>query len=92
LIKSCAGANLIKVCDKTRKLVDEWYKLCNDYHLINDAESINHNIDKFKEHRHDQSVYCLLTKKYNIYSNTNLDKYCIKYIRNRSGLTKIYSY
>jgi hypothetical protein len=87
-----AGANLILVCNKTRKLVDEWLELCYDYHLIDDSPSINKNLDEYKEHRHDQSVYCLLTKKYDIYSDVNLEKYCIKYIRNRSGLTKIYSY
>jgi hypothetical protein len=87
-----AGANLILVCEKTRKLVNEWLELCCNYKLIDDSISINKNLLEFKEHRHDQSVYCLLTKKYNIYSDVNLEKYCIKYIRNRSGITKIYSY
>lgn len=84
-----AGANLILACKETRKLVDEWFKLCENYNLINDSPSINKNINEFKEHRHDQSIYCLLTKKYNLYSTISLDKFCIKCIRNRSGITLI---
>lgn len=80
-----AGANLILVCDKTQKLINEWFDLSSDYHLINDLPSINTNVKEFKEHRHDQSIYCLLTKKYNLYSEMNLGKHCIKCIRNRSG-------
>ena len=84
-----AGANLILACEKTRKLVNEWFELCCNYKLIDDSISINKNLNEFKVHRHDQSVFSLLTKKYNLYSNVNLDTYCIKCIRNRSGLTKI---
>jgi len=79
-----AGANLIYICNQTRKLVDEWYELSQDYHLISDSNSINKNLDEYIEHRHDQSIYCLLTKKYKIYSKTNLGEQCVKYIRNRS--------
>jgi len=86
-----AGANLILVCNKTRKLVNEWLELCCNYKLIDDSVSINSNLKEFKEHRHDQSIYCLLTKKYNIYSNKNLDEKCIKCSRNRTGIIK-YSY
>jgi hypothetical protein len=80
-----AGANLILISEKTRKLIDEWYKLSLNYHLIDDSDSIIRNLKAYEEHRHDQSIYCLLTKKYNLYSSINLDAKCIKYIRNRSG-------
>ena len=80
-----AGANMYLVCDQVRQLVDEWYDLCCDYHLIDDSESINKNVDNFIDHRHDQSIFSLLTKKYNLYSKINLDEQCIKYIRNRTG-------
>ena len=82
-----AGAILIFICDKTRKLINEWYDLCCNYHLINDGTSVNQNLDTFKEHRHDQSIYCLLTKKYDIYSSIDLGYKCIKYIRNRTGIS-----
>ena len=84
-----AGALLILVCDETRKLVEEWYTLACEYHNIDDSPSILPNFQDFKEHRHDQSIFSLLTKKYNIFSTTYIKSYCIKYIRNRSGDTKI---
>jgi hypothetical protein len=84
-----AGANLIYVCPNTRKLIDEWFELCCCYHLIDDSDSINKNLNSYEEHRHDQSIYCLLTKKYNLYSVIDLGYKCIKYNRNRSGDTVI---
>lgn len=83
-----AGANLFLICDKTRKLINEWYNLCCNYHLINDDQSLNKNLELYKEHRHDQSIYSLLTKKYDLYSKTDLGYKCIKYIRNRTGNRK----
>jgi hypothetical protein len=80
-----AGANMYLVCDETRSLVNKWYELCCNYHLIDDSDSINKNLNCFIDHRHDQSIFSLLTKKYNLYSKINLDQLCIKYIRNRSG-------
>jgi hypothetical protein len=84
-----AGALLILVCDETRKLVEEWYTIACDYHNIDDSPSILPNCTDFKEHRHDQSIFSLLTKKYNLFSTTYIKSHCIKYIRNRSGYTKI---
>jgi hypothetical protein len=84
-----AGALMIFVCDKTRHLVNEWYMLACDYHTIDDSPSILPNYPEFKEHRHDQSIFSLLTKKYNLFSTTCIDTYCIKYLRNRTGKSKI---
>jgi hypothetical protein len=79
-----AGALMFYVCSQTRFVVDLWYNTGNNYHLIDDSESIEKNLDCFKEHRHDQAIFSLITKKYNIYSNKSLD-YCIYYLRNKSG-------
>lgn len=84
-----AGALLIFVCDETKKLVEEWYTISCDYHTIDDSPSILPNFPEFKEHRHDQSIFSLLTKKHNIFSTTYINSHCIKYIRNRSGYSKI---
>jgi hypothetical protein len=83
-----AGAILILVCDKTRDLVNKWYDIGCDYHMIDDTPSINPNLSCFIEHRHDQSIFSLLTKKYNLYSNHNLYN-SIEYVRNKSGNTTI---
>jgi len=81
-----AGALLFLLCDETRNLVNEWYDVACDYHYIDDTPSISRNLTNFIEHRHDQSVFSLLTKKYNLFSKHNL-KNCdfIRYIRNRTG-------
>jgi hypothetical protein len=79
-----AGALFIHICDKTRSMVNEWYELACDYHNIDDTPSIEENLGCFQEHRHDQSIFSLLTKKYGLFSNTTIDT-CIEYIRNRTG-------
>lgn len=85
-----AGAILFLVCDETRKLVNEWYELIYDYHNIDDTPSIIKNLDCFREHRHDQSIYSLLSKKYNLFSKHSLKMgNVINYSRNKSNISKI---
>jgi len=79
------GAILFLVCDETIGLVNHWYNLACDYHNIDDTKSVAANLHGFKEHRHDQSIFSLLTKKYNLYSDINLDYKCIKASRKRDG-------
>jgi len=80
-----AGSIMILNNKKTRELIDNWYTLSCQYHFIDDTTSIIKNISGFKEHRHDQSIYSLLTKKYNIYSNVDmvefLNLWCLKHSR-----------
>jgi hypothetical protein len=85
-----AGAVLYLVCDETRSLINEWYDLMCVYHNIDDTPSIAPNLPCFKEHRHDQSVFSLLTKKYDLYSSNNLRQKCIKTLHNRSGKSRLY--
>jgi len=56
--------------------------------MIDDSPSISKNLDCFREHRHDQSIFSLLTKKYNIYSKRTLND-CIELSRNKSGNSKL---
>jgi hypothetical protein len=81
------GTNMFLVCDKTKNLVNEWYAIGSEYHYIDDSPSIIPN-GKFIEHRHDQSIFSLLTKKYNLYSKYSL-KNSIYSNRNISGISKI---
>ena len=83
-----AGALMFRVCDKTRVLVDEWYKTCCNYHLIDDSPSNNKNFRSFKEHRHDQAIFSLLTKKYELLSEYNIS-YAFNYHRNRTGISRL---
>lgn len=83
------GVVLFLVCNETRQLINKCYELGCDYHNIDDTPSIHRNLDCFREHRHDQSVFSLLTKKYNLYSDTYLSVKCIKEYRNKSGSSRI---
>ena len=84
-----AGILLIRVCEQTRKLVDEWYTIGCDYHYIDDSPSQSTDPPEFIEHRHDQSIFSLLAKKYKLYSTRNLSD-VVEYIRNKSGFSRIY--
>ena len=82
------GTILLYVCEETRKFIKKWYKICCNYNLIDDSKSISPNLPSFKEHRHDQSVFSLLLRKFKLNSNKNL-KSCIHISRNRSGKSKL---
>lgn len=79
-----AGILILEVCEKTRQFMNEWYNLCCNYHFIDDTPSIIPNCSDFIEHRHDQSVFCLLFKQYGFQINTTANS-SIVIARNRSG-------
>jgi hypothetical protein len=58
------GIFILRKCNNTINLIKEWYKLMCNYHFINDTPSILPNDPSFIEHRHDQSCFSLLRKKY----------------------------
>jgi hypothetical protein len=58
---------LMLKCDIIVNLYNECYEIgSNNYHFINDDQSIEKNFHKFKAHRHDQSIFNLLVKKHNL--------------------------
>jgi hypothetical protein len=59
-----ATSFILKKCNHTMKLVSEWYKYSSIYHLLDDSKSSAKNDDMFCEHRHDQSIFSLIRKKY----------------------------
>jgi hypothetical protein len=83
-----AGAILLSISNETRQLINTWYKIACNYHFIDDSPSISPNLITFREHRHDQSIFSLLTKKYNIFSKCDI-RSAIEYAWNRSGISKI---
>jgi len=78
---------MMKKCDVITSLINEWYDICsNNYHLIDDSPSIEKNFDNFIENRHDQSIYNLLVKKYNLHNyDMSFRNSPIITNRNRSG-------
>merc|ERR1711935_305924 len=83
-----AGVLLILVNTKTRKLINEWYNIGCNYHFIDDSKSVLKNDKIFKQHRHDQSIFSLLIKKYNLTNNKNLND-GVYVLRNKNGKSKI---
>lgn len=68
-----AGTIMLRKNDLIVKIYNEIYELMSDhYHLIDDSPSINKNCNHFVEHRHDQSVFNLVMKKYRI-NNYDMD-------------------
>jgi hypothetical protein len=86
-----ASAIIIYKCKETVKLVDEWFKYVtiNNYHLVDDTPSKATNFETFKENRHDQSIFSILTKKMNLFSNHVINP-AVYISRNRTGKSKIY--
>lgn len=63
-----ASYNLWKKTPFTIKFIDEWLTYALDKRILTDIENQcnKSNYDEFVEHRHDQSIFSLLSKKYNI--------------------------
>jgi len=82
------GAVLMLVCDKTRVLIDEWYDLCCNYHLLDDSPDDHERLGGFKEHRHDQSIFSLVSKKHNLFSEHPIEN-AVYILRNNTGVSCI---
>ncbi len=63
-----AGFILMKKTLFTMKFIDEWLKYSQDIRLISNANNTEglSNYEGFIEHRHDQSIFSLLSKKYKL--------------------------
>lgn len=62
-----AGVILIKKCQRSMLLVDEWLKAINtSFALIDDSPSISNNSKGFIEHRHDQALFSILCKLFEV--------------------------
>lgn len=58
------GILFMTVNDENKKLLHRWYNIMNNYHLIDDSPSITPNVPSFIEHRHDQSIFSILVRKF----------------------------
>ena len=89
-----AGILGIRNCQQARDFVERWYCYCTCYHLLDDTPSKLDNAKKFKEHRHDQSLFSLLYKQ--TFSNVTLSidiGDCVFILRTRNGgsnLNRVY--
>jgi hypothetical protein len=59
-----------KKCEKALSLLEDWSNICGSEELIND-EIGNNERQEFIEHRHDQSIFSILTYKNDLKSLSN---------------------
>ena len=84
-------ANPILLCKnaKTESFVNEWCSIgLNNNHYLNDYPSYVANYPEFVEHRHDQSIFSLLSKKYGMFSET-ITEGIIETKRNKTGMSHL---
>lgn len=76
-----ASYSLWKKTPLSMRFINEWLELCTDERLITDSENTleKENFDGFVEHRHDQSIFSLLTKKYNLEGYRNPSQFGNEY-------------
>lgn len=55
---------LIRKTEGIVRMVKKWYRIGENYNFIDDSPSRIPNHREFREHRHDQSIFSLLTKLY----------------------------
>jgi hypothetical protein len=55
---------ILRKCDHSVNIVKKWYETSCIYHNIDDTPSFLPNDSGFVDHRHDQSIFSLLRKKY----------------------------
>ena len=83
-----------KKCDFSVNFVEKWLSLCTNEKLITDSPNINmNNLPDFIDHRHDQSIFSLLSYNENIMNIPQIDQYCVEHgldisrkIVNRHGI------
>jgi len=59
-----ATAFIYKKCPHSQMIMEKWYEYACNYHLLSNSPSKLENDHRFIEHRHDQSIFSLLMKKY----------------------------
>ena len=59
----CGGFNLWRKGEQSMEVLSSWLSYCQDRQLMTDLPSKKSNYEEFREHRHDQSIFSLVTKK-----------------------------
>jgi hypothetical protein len=55
---------IIKKNAHSTKVINEWYDVASNHTLINDEKQFGKESPLFLDHRHDQSIFSMLIKKY----------------------------
>ncbi len=70
-----ASIHLWKKCAASLGFVDEWLRFAAQSDLITNSPSNASNYPGFREHRHDQSIFSLLSKKYGLEAFRDISQY-----------------
>ena len=71
----------------TMALVEEWTMLATEnHHYLDNSPSFLPNYMEFQEHRHDRSLFSLLTKKHNLFGQTPIGE-AVDVMRNNSKIS-----
>ena len=62
-----SGCFFLKKNNFSKSIISEWLKLSKIDNMLDDVIKFNLH-EKFKEHRHDQSIFSLLCKKNNVFA------------------------
>lgn len=58
------GCFIVRKNEMTERLISEWYDICMHHaDLFTDKKSTKPNLNGFREHRHDQSVFSIMVKR-----------------------------
>lgn len=92
-LQRAASAIILKNTESNRKFIGEWLGKAQNYHLITDDPNKDGlpNYDEFIDHRHDQSIFSLLCKKYNMDHNHDLFLDMILPLKNKALLSDHHS-
>lgn len=72
-LQRAASVIIIKNTERTRKMISEWLANAQNKHLISDEKNIyGKNYREFIDHRHDQSLFSIICKKYQIDCNRDV--------------------
>lgn len=61
-VQRLAGVIIVRKTAAVIQLVQDWLNIATNLHFIDDSVSVNENYPDFREHRHDMSIWSLLTK------------------------------
>lgn len=77
-VQRCATYFMIKKTERTVKFIEQWLGYVQNYELVSDEDNVLHkkyNYNEFKDNRHDQSIFSVLSKKCGIRSYQDISQY-----------------
>ena len=74
----CATYFMIKKTEHTQQFIEQWLAYAQKYELISDEDNVLYhqpNYPEFRDNRHDQSIFSVLSKKWELKSYPDISQY-----------------